>query len=164
MAISPSPGATEHDTLSDVETSGSALPTSGPLWRFLIEPRWLAWHAFAVVAIWAMSWLCDWQLHRALSGNELSWAYTFEWPLFSAFGIVFWARTIRDESRSRRGVDLATGRSGEPVQAAPVLPDGIGTRQIERPADDADDAEVASYNAYLARLNAEVKGSNKRFR
>jgi len=37
----------------------------------------------------------------------------------------------------------------------------IGTRAIERPADDADDAELASYNAYLAKLNAEVKGHNK---
>jgi len=41
------------------------------------------------------------------------------------------------------------------------LPEGIGTRQVEQPADDADDAELASYNAYLARLNAEVKGHNK---
>lgn len=141
----------------------AAPAASGPVWRFLVEPRWLAWHLFVVLAVWGMTWLCDWQLHRALSGNGLSWAYTFEWPLFAGFGIVFWARTIRDEFRSRRGVDLATGMSGEVKPAGPVLPEGIGTRQIERPADDADDAELASYNAYLARLNAEVKGSKKWF-
>ena len=50
-----------------------------------------------------MLWLGDWQLHRALSGNALSWAYTFEWPLFSGFAVVFWAKTIRDEFRIRRG-------------------------------------------------------------
>jgi hypothetical protein len=43
-----------------------------------------------------------------------------------------------------------------------VLPEGIGTRQIERPGDDANDAELASYNAYLARLHSEVKGNGKR--
>ena len=37
----------------------------------------------------------------------------------------------------------------------------LGVRQIEQPDDDADDAELASYNAYLAKLNAEVKGHNK---
>lgn len=134
------------------------------MWRFLIQPRWVAWHLFAVVAVWGMLWLGDWQLHRALSGNGLSWAYTFEWPLFAGFGIVFWARTIRDEFRSRRGVDLATGKSLDEVrEVGPALPEGIGTRQIERPADDADDTELASYNAYLARLHAEVKGHKKLF-
>ena len=44
-----------------------------------------------------MLWLGDWQLHRAESGNALSWAYTFEWPIFAIFAVVFWAKTIRDE-------------------------------------------------------------------
>src|SRR5215472_13149658 len=66
-------------------------------WRFLLSPRWLAWHAFAVAACWGMLWLGDWQFHRAESGNALSWAYTFEWPIFAIFGLVFWAKTIRDE-------------------------------------------------------------------
>jgi hypothetical protein len=107
-----------------------------------------------------MLWLGDWQLRRALEGNGLSWAYTFEWPLFAGFGLVFWARTIRDEFRLRRGVDVAGG-GDELAASGPVLPEGIGTRPIEHPADDADDAELASYNAYLAKLNAEVKGHNK---
>src|SRR5579875_1571667 len=68
-----------------------------PRWFFLITPRWLGWHAFAVVATIGMLWLGDWQFHRAESGNPLSWAYTFEWPIFAVFGVVFWAKTIRDE-------------------------------------------------------------------
>jgi hypothetical protein len=134
---------------------------SSLLWRFLIEPRWLGWHLFVVVAFWGMLWLGDWQFHRAIGGNGLSWAYTFEWPLFAVFGVVFWAGTIRDEFRDRRGLDLATGERDIVAESGPVLPEGIGTRQIERPADDADDAEIASYNAYLGKLNAEVKGHNK---
>jgi hypothetical protein len=126
-----------------------------------VYPRWLGWHLFVILAFWGMLWLGDWQFRRAMAGNGLSWAYTFEWPLFAVFGIVFWARTVRDEFRLRRGADLATGLYGVVAESGPVLPDGIGTRLIERPADDADDAELASYNAYLAKLNAEVKGHNK---
>ncbi|HVT69456.1 MAG TPA: hypothetical protein VHF26_17020 [Trebonia sp.] len=162
----PVPNSTAPDTSvpdsSVQETPGTdpaRAAATGPVWRFLIEPRWLGWHLFAVVAVWGMAWLCDWQLHRALGGNGLSWAYTFEWPLFAGFGIVFWARTIRDEFRLRRGVPV-TGRSGQ-APSGPALPAGLGMREIQQPGDDADDAELASYNAYLAKLNAEVKGHNK---
>jgi hypothetical protein len=131
-------------------------PGSTPVWRFLIKPRWIGWHVLMVVSFWGMLWLGDWQFHRALSGNGLSWAYTFEWPLFAVFAVVFWAKTIRDEFRIRR-----TG--GEAVETESVmdsLPEGIGIQQVEAPADDADDAELAKYNRYLARLNEEVKGTH----
>jgi len=143
----------------DAPGTDTPKAASGPVWRFLVEPRWLGWHLFVVAAFWGMLWLGDWQFRRAMAGNGLSWAYTFEWPLFAGFGIVFWVRTIRDEFRLRRGVDVAS--AADAVAAGPVLPAGIGTRPIEQPGDDADDAELASYNAYLAKLNAEVKGHNK---
>jgi hypothetical protein len=154
----PSPQAAPDTTAQAADTSRKV---SGPVWRFLVEPRWLGWLAFTIVAIWGMLWLGDWQLHRAMAGNGLSWAYTFEWPLFAGFGIVFYARTVRDEFRLRRGVTPSAGR-GSADASATVLPEGIGTRQIDRPADDADDTELASYNAYLARLHSEVKGNGKR--
>jgi hypothetical protein len=155
-----------RDTLIGMETpetdapetgTGTAQAASGPVWRFLIAPRWLGWHLLVVLAFWGMLWLGDWQFHRAMEGNGLSWAYTFEWPLFSGFAIVFWARTVRDEFRLRRGV---TG-DGTDAALGPALPAGIGARPVQQPGDDADDAELASYNAYLAKLNAEVKGHNK---
>ena len=147
------------ETPSPAQGAAVAPRDSAPVWRFLITPRWLGWHVLMVVAFWGMLWLGDWQLHRALSGNALSWAYTFEWPLFAGFAVVFWARTIRDEFRIRRGggeVPEAT----EAASAAQSLPAGVGTVQVQQPADDAEGAEVAKYNAYLARLNDEVKGTH----
>jgi len=129
---------------------------SAPVWRFLVKPRWLGWHVLMVVAFCGMLWLGDWQFRRAMAGNGLSWAYTFEWPLFAVFAVVFWAKTIRDEFRIRRG-----GGADTPEVEETELPAGLGIRQAEQPGDDAEDEELARYNAYLARLNDEVKGHGK---
>ena len=147
------------------ETPAQA-PAPGPVWHFLVQPRWLGWHLLMVVSFWGMAWLGDWQFRRALAGNALSWAYTFEWPLFSGFVVVFWAKTIRDEFRIRRGT-MPDPRAV--ATEAGILPAGVtGTEQVKvgqaslvqagPPDEDEDeDEELSAYNAYLARLNAEVK-------
>ena len=94
-------------------TARQPVGQAGARWVILLRPRWLAWHAFAVLATLGMLYLGDWQLHRAESGNELSWAYTFEWPLFAVFGVYFWIKTLRDELRQQAaaaaGPAAATG-------------------------------------------------------
>src|SRR5512146_3094847 len=84
-------------------------------WRFLLTPRWLAWLGFVIAAVIGMLWLGLWQFRRAESGNALSWGYTFEWPLFAAFGLVFYVRTVLDEVHGRRG-----GAKASPAEASTV--------------------------------------------
>jgi hypothetical protein len=138
-----------------------------PRWFFLVTPKWLGWHAFAVVATIGMLWLGDWQFHRAESGNALSWAYTFEWPIFAIFGVVFWAKTIRDEfkpsteSGEAAEVELPVGMEGaqQSAPASGVLPDSQDSAGGED--EERDDPELAAYNAYLARLNEQVRGHGR---
>jgi hypothetical protein len=137
--------------------SGSTVP---PRWRVLLTPRWVGWHLFAVAAVAGMTWLGDWQFRRAESGNALSWAYTFEWPVFAVFGVVFWIKTVRDELKPPAEAPAAEVRlpAGAATAAATRrgLPDGED--------DDADPVaatELAEYNAYLAKLNSEVRRHGK---
>jgi len=124
----------------------------GPHWTILLRPRWLAWHLFAVVATLGMLWLGDWQLHRAESGNELSWAYTFEWPLFAIFGVYFWAKTLRDELRSQ-ATPAAPAATGATRESAGGATDQVGPAAADAAATAADD--------YVERLRAEVRRHGK---
>jgi len=144
---------------------------AGPRWRILLTPRWISWHLFAIAAVAGMAWLGDWQFRRALAGNTLSWAYTFEWPIFAIFGIVFWVKTIRDElhpaaSGARTGEVVlpagarpGSGQSAEPHAAA--VGDGLAASAAEHADGGQDDKELAEYNAYLAKLSREVKGHGR---
>jgi len=41
-------------------------------WRFLITPKWLAWHAFVILSVVGMGPLGYWQFRRAEAGHALS--------------------------------------------------------------------------------------------
>ncbi len=156
----------------------SGVPVQ-PRWRILLTPRWLSWHLFAVLAVVGMCWLGDWQFRRAMAGNTLSWAYTFEWPIFAIFGVVFWVKTIRDELHPAPPGGAQSGDLALPAGAAPEQwqagdaaadtgagptgwqsPGGQSPGQHSHGADDGD-VELAEYNAYLARLSGEVKGHGR---
>jgi len=143
---------------------GYTLPmpgTEASRWRFLITPRWLGWHLVMVGSVYGMLLLGDWQLHRAESGNALSWAYTFEWPIFAVFAVVFWAKTIRDEFHPPVTAGPGAADIDLPAGAVAGAPRPGAAAPTADPATPEEAAELAAYNAYLARLHQEVKGHGK---
>jgi hypothetical protein len=56
------------------------------------------------------------EIHRALGGNALSWAYVFEWPLFAAFAVYMWWNLLH------RG----TVRRSRPTALPRVAPEHVG--------------------------------------
>lgn len=78
----------------------------------------LCWGAFAF------------EVHRALEGNTLSWAYVFEWPVFALYALYMWRRMLRDE---RAGSDSTNATTGDE--------NVVG------------DAALEEYNAYLHRVH-----------
>ena len=51
--------------------------------------------AFCAVAFW-------FELSRAEGGNELSWAYVFEWPLLAIFAVYMWWKLLHPGFTIRR--------------------------------------------------------------
>ena len=136
--------------------------TEAPRWRFLVTPRWLAWHLAIVVSVCGMLWLGDWQFHRAISGNGLSWAYTFEWPIFAVFAVVFWVKTIKDEFHPPTVAE--PGEDDVPLPAGALRDGGKNgvAVPIGEPASPEEEADLAAYNAYLARLSKQAEGHGRR--
>jgi hypothetical protein len=139
--------------------------------RVWLSPRALRLHAVILVVVPGFMALCVWQIYRAVGGNELSWAYVFEWPFFAAYAIYMWWRFVHEPPEVPAVAAPAVADAALGGQAAVA---GDAGRQAER--DDADagsvpgtdagahggaegdnrrdqeDAELAAYNAYLAQL------------
>lgn len=90
--------------------------------------------------------LANWQLHRALGGNDLSWAYAVEWPLFAIYAIVVWWRLLHEERGILPHLSKWGRRRRERIQARDAL----------------QDRERAEYNAYLAALRREEEARQRR--
>ena len=48
------------------------------------------------------------ELSRALSGNTLSWAYVFEWPILGVYAVYMWHRLLRDARGESKPVEGPT--------------------------------------------------------
>jgi hypothetical protein len=103
------------------------------------------------------------ELHRALSGNELSWVYTFEWPLFAAFAGVIWWRALHEDNDAKpashhAGAAATTAETAEVAEATEAA-GSADTRLAETgtttaPADGGGE-QLRAWQDYVARLNAE---------
>ncbi|MGP0030565.1 MAG: hypothetical protein ACLPVF_08670 [Acidimicrobiales bacterium] len=113
--------------------------------------RALRLHALIAVVVPTFAALCVWQVHRALGGNELSWAYVFEWPFFAGYAVYMWWRFVHEAAREEpREVTREGTREGTP-QAPPPAHTTSGHH------DDEEEAERIAYNNYLAQLAAQDK-------
>jgi sugar phosphate permease len=108
--------------------------------------------AHGVLAIWIPGCVaaCWWQVTVALSGDSLGWIYSVMWPTFGVFGIVLWWHIVHDDpetvgarglERLRREAERATLEDEEEAAADDVIARA-----------EAEDDELAAYNAYLAEL------------
>lgn len=68
------------------------------------------------------------ELHRALGGNTLSWAYVFEWPILAAYGVYMWRKLVEQE------------------RGAPAFPPPAAVRPDDEQA-------LREMNEYLARVH-----------
>jgi hypothetical protein len=131
--------------------------------------------ALVVPACVALTW---WQVSRALSGNTLSWVYSFEWPIFAAYALYMWWKLLHEEPASEAGDPKSVGAAATPGTPLPGdgTPRGDRARLGPGPGGDGgagaeagaeageeggDEDELAAYNRYLAELNA--SGKRKRW-
>jgi len=110
-----------------------------------------------IIVVPTFALLCAWQVHRALDGNQLSWAYVFEWPFFAGYAIYMWWRFLHEApGADRQGQPSDATMSRVPDARAP---DG-GAPGAGVP--DTEESERAAYNEYLSALA--TRGRRKQWR
>jgi hypothetical protein len=113
-------------------------------------------HVVILIVVPAFLALCLWQVSRALGGNSLSWAYVFEWPLFAAYAVYMWWRFVHEAAPDGSPGDTAAADPGGQDVAAPAA-----TPPPETPEELKEDADMAAYNDYLARLAEKDKATGR---
>jgi hypothetical protein len=119
-------------------------------------------HLTALIVVPGCIALCWWQVTRALSGNSLSWAYVFEWPIFGGYAVFMWWKLIHEPAPAAGSEPSDAGSKGSettmldpPPGASPANahPDSADSDSADPDSADVDE-ELASYNRYLAALHA----------
>ena len=156
-----------------------SLPEVHARW---VSRRALSLHVTVAVVVPACLALTAWQVDRAVTGNTLSWVYSFEWPFFAGYALYMWWRLIHEDAAvppadlgaaDRRASALGVSADGTPAsgRGAPVERGATGQRGEGRGASDGDgpdtgrdlgpaqgadaevDEELEEYNRYLSALN-----------
>jgi hypothetical protein len=116
--------------------------------------------AHVALAVWVpgCAVACWWQVGIALSGDSLGWIYSVMWPCFAVFATIFWWHFLHDDpdTLGRRGLKRvqSTAAGGDVVDRE------LGALAIREA--EADDPELAEYNAYLAALARDDRRGSRR--
>jgi hypothetical protein len=114
--------------------------------------RAIGLHVVIIIVVPTFAGLCAWQVRRALDGNQLSWAYVFEWPFFAGYAIYMWWRFLHEAP--------GTGRQAQPGDAMESRELDAGAPDAGTP--DAEATEREAYNEYLSALA--TRGRRKQWR
>lgn len=129
--------------------------------------RWFTTRALvahAALLVWVPGCIvaCWWQVGIALGGDSLGWIYSVMWPCFALFGTVFWWHFVHDDPDTvgRRGLRrlqqaAASDHGRHPEPAEPDV------RELALARAEAEDPELAAYNAYLATLGRESRPDSR---
>lgn len=116
--------------------------------RKYLSARALALHVTLLAWIGGCA-VCDWwQVGRAIHGNQLSYMYAIEWPLFAVLGVLGWyallhmEKATEDETETRRAYE------------ARMRAEALAQRDAQS---EAEDPSLAAYNDHLAQLARQPK-------
>jgi integral membrane protein len=107
--------------------AGDAASHAGAFRRRWLSPRALVLHAEVLIVAPGCAAAGWWQATRALGGNELSWVYSIEWPIFALLAIAGWWHLVHEDPDTYRARRWKVTRREEPGSAAeagasPLLP------------------------------------------
>lgn len=113
--------------------------------------RWLSKRALTLhlaVVVWFPGCLVAgwWQVTRALGGNDLSYLYSVEWPVFAVVGVWAWWMLVHTDPET-------VGRRAQQRMAAGDGPTAGPAREPIPPRRrEEEDEALAAYNDRLAEL------------
>jgi hypothetical protein len=89
-----------------------------------VKPRSLGLHLLFFTVATGCGFAADWQIHRAASGNTLSYLYAVEWPTFAIVGGIGWWQLFHDtpEDIARRRAHHDRMRRASQEVVARTLP------------------------------------------
>jgi DNA-binding transcriptional regulator of glucitol operon len=129
----------------------------------VVRERWLSRRAVSLhVAVLVFVPSCAvaawWQIHRAESGNQLSYLYSVMWPVFGLLGLYFWWMLLHTDYDTvglkgmRRQQEAAAADDPGTVAGSTPDPDRQPTTPGPAATFAVEDPELAAYNARLAEL------------
>jgi hypothetical protein len=115
--------------------------------RRWLSLRGLALHASLLVWVTGCSAAAWWQVDRAMEGNQYSYLYAIEWPVFAIAGVFGWWALLHTDPATAEARETRRAHEQQLRAAA----------QAARRDRVAEGPELAAYNDHLAALASSGK-------